>query len=273
MRKCYPFLLLTAFLFLSSAIYGQSVGIGTSSPNSSAQLDISSSARGLLIPRMDSNAVRAIASPAAGLMVYDSSRKQLLVNMGTVAAPDWENIVAKSGWSLTGNAGTAGQAFIGTTDFAPIYLAIRGDTIGRLNGDNIAFGGGAASGGGSTDIALGNGALTTGGEDCIALGYIALNQNTGFGNIGLGQQVLQFCTGDNNVAIGNFSLFENTASENVALGYNAATSNTTGSENTAVGSQAMGANVTGTGNTAIGNNALGATSIRGTIRWWATIQV
>jgi hypothetical protein len=209
---------------------------------------------------MDSNAVKAIVSPAPGLMVYDSSRKQLLVNMGTAGVPDWENIVAKSGWSLTGNAGTAGQAFIGTTDFAPIYLAIRGDTIGRLNGDNIAFGGAAASGGGSTDIALGNGALTTGGEDCIALGYIALNQNTGFGNIGLGQQVLQFCTGDNNVAIGNFSLFENTASENVALGYNAATSNTTGSGNTAVGSQAMGANLTGTGNTAIGNNALGATS-------------
>ncbi len=127
MRKCYPFLLLTAFLFLSSGIYGQSVGIGTSSPNASAQLDISSASRGLLIPRMDSNAVKAIVSPAA--------------------APDWENIVAKSGWSLTGNAGTAGQAFIGTTDLAPIYLAIRGDTIGRLNGDNIAFGGGAAKGG------------------------------------------------------------------------------------------------------------------------------
>src|SRR5580658_4827989 len=136
MRKCYPSLLLTAFLFLSSSIYGQSVGIGTSSPNASAQLDISSSSRGLLIPRMDSNAVKAIVNPAAGLMVYDSSRRQLLVNMGTAAAPDWENIVAKSGWSLTGNAGTAGQAFIGTTDLAPIYLAIHGDTIGRLNGDN-----------------------------------------------------------------------------------------------------------------------------------------
>ncbi len=102
--------------------------------------------------------------------------------------------------------------------------------------------------------------MTTGGEDCIALGYIALNQNTGFGNIGIGQQVLQFCTGDDNVAIGNFSLFENTASGNVALGYNAATNNTTGAGNTAVGNQAMGANLTGTGNTAVGNNALGATS-------------
>src|SRR5580704_439719 len=126
MRKCYSSLPLIAFLFLSSGIYGQSVGIGTSSPNASAQLDISSSSRGLLIPRMDSNAVKAIVSPAPGLMVYDSSRKQLLVNMGTAGVPDWENIIAKSGWSLTGNAGKAGQAFIGTTDFAPIYLAIHG---------------------------------------------------------------------------------------------------------------------------------------------------
>src|SRR5580658_2162675 len=100
MRKCYPSLLLTAFLFLSSSIYGQSVGIGTSSPNNSAQLDISSSARGLLIPRMDSNAVKAIASPATGLMVDDTSRNELMVNTGTATVPNWQILVGASGWQL-----------------------------------------------------------------------------------------------------------------------------------------------------------------------------
>src|ERR1700729_1270561 len=113
-------MLLVAGLLAAAVCAAQSVGIGTSSPNASAQLDISSSSRGLLIPRMDSNAVKAIVSPAAGLMVYDSSRKQLLVNMGTAGTPDWENIIAKSGWSLQGNHGTA--AVLGTTDNTPLVF-------------------------------------------------------------------------------------------------------------------------------------------------------
>src|ERR1019366_7674464 len=46
--------------------------IGTSTPNSSAQLDISSTERGLLAPRMTSAQVAAIASPATGLLVYQT---------------------------------------------------------------------------------------------------------------------------------------------------------------------------------------------------------
>ncbi len=36
-------------------------------------LDIQSESRGILIPRMDSNARKAITDPAEGLMVYDST--------------------------------------------------------------------------------------------------------------------------------------------------------------------------------------------------------
>jgi len=35
-----------------------------------------------------------------GLMVYDSVKNQLMVNMGTAQLPDWENIAANAGWSL-----------------------------------------------------------------------------------------------------------------------------------------------------------------------------
>jgi len=48
------------------------VGIGTSSPNASAALDISSSNKGVLLPRMTSSEMNAIASPATGLLLFCS---------------------------------------------------------------------------------------------------------------------------------------------------------------------------------------------------------
>ncbi|MEM9850132.1 MAG: hypothetical protein AAF847_19735, partial [Bacteroidota bacterium] len=45
----------------------------SSNPDASAMLDISSTDKGLLIPRMDSTARKNITNPASGLMVYDST--------------------------------------------------------------------------------------------------------------------------------------------------------------------------------------------------------
>ena len=47
-----------------------SAGIGTTSPNASALLDIQSTTQGLLIPRMTSAQREAIVTPATGLLVY-----------------------------------------------------------------------------------------------------------------------------------------------------------------------------------------------------------
>lgn len=53
-------------------VYNQAVGIGTSSPNNTSALDIQSTNKGLLIPRMTASQRNAINSPANGLMVYDT---------------------------------------------------------------------------------------------------------------------------------------------------------------------------------------------------------
>lgn len=53
-------------------VSAQSVGIGTTTPNASAQLDVSSTTKGLLIPRMTGAQRRAIPSPVSGLMVYQT---------------------------------------------------------------------------------------------------------------------------------------------------------------------------------------------------------
>jgi hypothetical protein len=47
-----------------------SIGIGTASPNSSAILDLTSTSKGLLLPRL---ATRSISSPAFGLLIYNST--------------------------------------------------------------------------------------------------------------------------------------------------------------------------------------------------------
>ena len=61
----------------------QSVGIGTITPNSSAQLDISSSSKGILIPRLTTAQRDAVSSPANGLMIYNSTLKQYNFYNGT----------------------------------------------------------------------------------------------------------------------------------------------------------------------------------------------
>jgi hypothetical protein len=61
--------LIIAILF-SGAIMSQSVGVGTSTPASSAQLDVSSTNKGFLPPRLTAVQRDSIASPVAGLIVF-----------------------------------------------------------------------------------------------------------------------------------------------------------------------------------------------------------
>jgi len=53
-----------------SALSGGPSGVGTTAPHASAQLDVASTSRGLLPPRMTRAQMAAIGSPAAGLEVY-----------------------------------------------------------------------------------------------------------------------------------------------------------------------------------------------------------
>ncbi len=66
-------ILLGCVTFVTATSFAQSIGIGTTSPAGSAMLDISSTTKGLLIPRMSTAQRTAIGSPAIGLMVYDNT--------------------------------------------------------------------------------------------------------------------------------------------------------------------------------------------------------
>ncbi len=76
-----------------SSFAQNSVGIGTAAPNSSAILDITSSTKGLLIPRMTGVQRTAIVSPATGLLVFDTDSKTIWAYDGTA----WKNLYAAGG--------------------------------------------------------------------------------------------------------------------------------------------------------------------------------
>jgi hypothetical protein len=66
------------------------VGIGTSSPNASAILDVQSTTKGVRMPNMTTTQKNAITSPAAGLMVFDTTLAKLCVYSGAA----WETITS-----------------------------------------------------------------------------------------------------------------------------------------------------------------------------------
>jgi uncharacterized protein (TIGR02145 family) len=63
-------ILLVGFFCVMQIVNAQNVGIGTTSPNASAKLDVQSSNSGFLPPRMSFSQRNAIVNPAQGLMIY-----------------------------------------------------------------------------------------------------------------------------------------------------------------------------------------------------------
>lgn len=81
----------TTILLSTQLTHSQNnIGINTASPDASAALDITSSDKGILIPRMTSAQKAAIVSPATALMVYQTDgTKGFYYNSGTTTLPVW----------------------------------------------------------------------------------------------------------------------------------------------------------------------------------------
>jgi len=66
-------LLFLVFVLNATIACSQNIGIGTTSPSASAVLDITSSTKGFLPPRMSYSEVLSIISPAPGLIVFNTT--------------------------------------------------------------------------------------------------------------------------------------------------------------------------------------------------------
>ncbi|MFV8352857.1 hypothetical protein [Flavobacterium sp. XS2P14] len=101
------------FLILTTNVFAQ-VGIGTVTPNASSVLDITSTTQGMLTPRMTTAQRTAIASPADGLMVYDTDLKAFHYYNSSTAT-----------WTIMNSAATGRLKFkrIRSTDVLATVLA------------------------------------------------------------------------------------------------------------------------------------------------------
>lgn len=105
--------LIPLLISLSFAVNAQ-VGIGTSTPNASSALDVTSTTKGMLTPRMTQAQRTAIASPATGLLIYQTDGTTGYYYYNGVA---WQSFTGATPWSLIGNAATAVTTNkLGTTD-------------------------------------------------------------------------------------------------------------------------------------------------------------
>ena len=59
-------------LFSSNGLFSGNVGIGNTTPDASSLLDISSTSKGVLIPRLTTAQKNALATPATGLLIYQT---------------------------------------------------------------------------------------------------------------------------------------------------------------------------------------------------------
>ncbi len=284
MKKYYLAILITLF---SMSVFSQSVGIGNTSPNATALLDLTSGTKGILIPRMLKENKLLIASPAKGLLIYQTGSDSVGFHYYDGSKWNWlqaGNNLDTLKWGTAGNAGTnAATHFIGTKDNVPLTFKINNQTAGKIDtSGSVSLGRGtlAYNPGFKRITAIGDSALyynsfgsvsIFNGLDNTAMGEKTLFSNTtGSRNTAIGKQALyNSISDDDNTAIG-YKAMENAKSDfstaigamaanklttgdySTAIGYNAASNTTTGAGITAVGYVAGSTNTTGTANTLVG---------------------
>jgi hypothetical protein len=129
------FCLLFTFLIFSITHQAQNVGIGTSSPDPSAKLDVYSTDKGMLIPRVAltaANVASPITNPATGLLVFNTDS----------AGTDPNNVIpgfyywTGSRWYPVVNKGKApgDMQYWDGTKWVSIPLGVNGSVLTLCNG-------------------------------------------------------------------------------------------------------------------------------------------
>lgn len=122
-------LILLITLVIARYTHAQNVGINATgaAPDASAILDVASTSKGLLVPRVAltaTNAAGPITSPATSLLVYNTATAGSAPNNVVPGYYYWNGTIwvvfstaSNTAWTLTGNSGlNPATNFIGTTD-------------------------------------------------------------------------------------------------------------------------------------------------------------
>lgn len=101
-------------LMINTCYVVAQIGIGTTSPETSAALDVYSKEKGFLVPRLTTEQRNAIPGPREGLIIYNLTEKCLQLNTGNPSNPDW---------SCIGGVGLLPLDFdCGTNGFEGVYI-------------------------------------------------------------------------------------------------------------------------------------------------------
>jgi len=280
LRAIASFLMLLFSLSVFEGLSQVAINNDGSAPDVSAMLDVKSSGKGLLIPRValtGRSDNTTVPGAAGGLLVINTSTVSdvtpgLYLRRGTL----WERMAiggnTGEAWSTTGNTGTTVTSnFIGTIDSVSLRFRVFGKPAGFIQrtddvvvGSNTFFGleaglntllvNGYANSFFGDDAGRAN---TTGSYNSF-LGSNAGFTNNGDGNSFFGYNSGYFTSsGDYNSFFGNNSGLGNSGgSYNVFIGDNSGSTNISGSYNSFFGeSTGRYSNTTGSGNTLIGSGA------------------
>jgi len=184
--------ILAGLLLLAGTTIHAQVGIGTTTPEASAAVDITAADKGLLVPRLTIAQRTAIANPATGLLVIQTDGVSgFYYNAGTPAVPNWLNL---STYTLQQNINTNGK-----------YLSGDGTNTGlRLTGNGALVGKGTYNSGTLAEAGQGSKMIWYPGKAAFRAGQINGSQwdngNIGKESIALGYNVL--ANGSNAIAMG-----------------------------------------------------------------------
>ncbi|MCY7291064.1 MAG: hypothetical protein LH615_02670 [Ferruginibacter sp.] len=156
-------ILLLLLLFATQFLTAQTrIGIGTNNPQSSAALDITSTNKGFLVPRLTQSARLAIPNPTNGLLVYDSTLHRLY----QFQEGEWRFMLTNQSWTqantrnwIYSSANSIGIGVSVPTEKLDVNgkIQARGDVIADANidaGSNITAGSFTATGNAVVNAAL-----------------------------------------------------------------------------------------------------------------------
>jgi hypothetical protein len=191
--KRIDFILCFSFFILPVNLFCQNTGIGTTAPHASAQLDITSSNKGLLPPRMTIVQRDAISSPAPGLMVFNTDEQylQIFTSIGWLTiektnfpiekllggtAQEQNPFIQKTadgGYILAGkSSSTAGGNITGTNHGLGDYWIVKLDANGDIIWDKL-LGGNDDEGAFSIQQTTDGGYIVTGVSNSSANGNVS----------------------------------------------------------------------------------------------------
>ncbi len=244
-----------------------------SAANSKSILDVSSTTKGLLVPRMTTAERNTFASGLGttekSMLIYDSDLSKFYFWNGSAFIEITSGVIDKI---QDANGDTEVRTAINSFGNDNIEIQIEGSDYFRflpsriefLNSGNSVFIGKNAGDeddlSNNENVFVGSfaGRYNTTGFYNVAAGYTALKNNTtGFRNTGIGYQAMLYnIGGDDNTAVGDGALFHNTdASYNTAIGASSLHYNETGTSNTTLGTYSAYNLTGGDKNTIIGVNA------------------